>query len=348
MSETNHPHRHRRARWFRAPGLRALGLGAALLALAGCTPGAQVPISQEQTERELVLVQRPDATSQALGHAYRDMLVDAGVSARLAEPAADPVAEVLAGRADVAVAGSSELLAALGEVPGAKDDQDPQNDGDASGASGASGAPGAPGSAAAPGDLDAAAVNTRLHALTPEGFAVLDTAEAERTGTLVVTAATAAGEKLATIDQLGPLCPELDFGMTRTVRATLLPALGLKASCTPQAIVELTDDQARGVLPVISDAVQVQATTLANSGIQDNALVVLQGSASLFAPEALTPVITTDGVGQDAIEAINKLSAALKQEDLQDINRMVSGRDALHPKKAAADWLADESLVSAP
>lgn len=336
MSETNHPHRLRRARGFEAPGLRALGLGAALLALAGCTPNAQVPIAQEQTERELVLVQRPDATSQALGHAYKDMLVDAGVSARLAEPAADPVAEVLAGRADVAVAGSSELLAALGEVPGAKDDGD------------ASGAPESPESPAAPGDLDAAAVNTRLHALTPEGFAVLDTAEAERTGTLVVTAATGAGEKLATIDQLGPLCPELDFGMTRTVRATLLPALGLKASCTPRAIVELTDDQARGVLPVISDAVQVQATTLANSGIQDNALVVLQGSASLFAPEALTPVITTEGVGQDAIKAINKLSAALKQEDLQDINRMVSGRDALHPKKAAADWLADESLVSAP
>jgi hypothetical protein len=336
MSETNHPHRHRRARGFRAPGLRALGLGALLLALAGCTPDAQVPISQKQTERELVLVQRPDATSQALGHAYKDILVDAGVSARLAEPAADPVAEVLAGRADVAVAGSSELLAALGKVPGARDDQDSPDDGDASGAP------------AAPGDLDAATTNTRLHALTPEGFAVLDTAEAERTGTLVVTAATGAGEKLATIDQLGPLCPKLDFGMTRTVRATLLPTLGLKASCTPKAIVELTDDQARGVLPVISDAVQVQATTLANSGIQDNALVVLQGSDSLFAPEPLTPMITTDGVGQDAIEAINKLSAALKQEDLQEINRMVSGRDALDPKKAAADWLADESLVSAP
>lgn len=348
MSETNHPHSHRRARGFRAPGLRALGLCALLLALAGCTPDAQVPISQKQTERELVFVQRPDATSQALGHAYKDILVDAGVSARLAEPAADPVAEVLAGRADVAVAGSSELLAALGNVPGARDDQDSPDDGDASSAPGVPGAPDALGAPAAPGDLDAAATNTRLHALTPEGFAVLDTAEAERTGTLVVTAATGAGEKLATIDQLGPLCPKLDFGMTRTVRATLLPALGLKASCTPKAIVELTDDQARGVLPVISDAVQVQATTLANSGIQDNALVVLQGSDSLFAPEPLTPMITTNGVGQDAIEAINKLSAALKQEDLQEINRMVSGRDALDPKKAAADWLADESLVSAP
>ncbi|WP_411731002.1 glycine betaine ABC transporter substrate-binding protein [Paeniglutamicibacter sp.] len=326
-------------------GLRTLGLGALLLALAGCTSVTEVHTSQAQTERELVLVQRPDATSQALGHAYKDILADAGVASRLAPAAADPIAEVLAGRADVAVAGSSELLAALGKLPGA---QGAASESASTPASTPAGAAGASDASAAPGDLDAAATNKQLHALTLKGFAVLDTAEAERTGTLVVTAATSAGQKLAGIDQLGALCPRLEFGISRAARASLVPALASKASCTPKSVAELTDEQARGVLPVISDAVQVQGTTLENSGIPDNALVVLQNAGSLFAPESVTPLITTDGVGQDAIEAINKLSAELKQEDLLELNRMVSGRDALAPQKAAADWLADKSLLTVP
>ena len=322
-------------------GLRTLGLGALLLALAGCTSATEPPTSQAQTERELVLVQRADATSQALGHAYKDILADAGVGSRLAPAAADPIAEVLAGRADVAVAGSSEMLAALGKLPGAQGaaSDSASTPGSAAGDAGASNAP---------GDLDAAATNEQLHALTLKGFAVLDTAEAERTGTLVVTAATSAGQKLTGIDQLGALCPRLEFGISRAAKASLVPALAAKASCTPKSILELTEEQARGVLPVIGDAVQVQGTTLENAGIPDNALVVLQNAGALFAPQAVTPLITTDGVGRDAIEAINKLSAALKQEDLLEINRMVSGRDALDPKKAAADWLADKSLVTVP
>ncbi|MBV1779525.1 hypothetical protein KRR55_10425 [Paeniglutamicibacter sp. ABSL32-1] len=336
MMENNRPRR--------AGGLRVLGLGALLLALAGCTSGTEVPTSQAQTERELLLVQRPDATSQALGHAYKDILADAGVSARLAPPAADPVAEVLAGRADLAVAGSSDLLAALGKLPGAQG----AADGSASTPTEGGGAAGPSDAADGPGDLDAATVTKQLHALKPAGFAVLDTAEAERTGTLVVTAATSAREKLLDIDQLGALCPRLEFGISRAARASLVPALATKASCTPKSVAELTDEQARGVMPVISDAVQVQATTLENAGIPDNALVVLQRAGTLFAPQAVTPLITTDGVGQDAIKAINKLSAALKQEDLLELNRMVSGRDALEAHKAAADWLADKSLVSAP
>lgn len=332
-------------RGCRAAGFRALGLGAALLALAGCTSGTEVHTSQAQTERELVLVQRPDATSQVLGHAYREILADAGVRARLAPPAADPIAEVLAGRADVAVAGSSELLTALAGLPGAR------GAADASGSAGPSAPAGtSPGAAGASGAayLDAADTTRELHSLDLAGFAVLDAAEAQRTGTLVVTAATSAGEKLADIDQLGALCPRLEFGIPGPVRDELVPALASRASCTPRSVTELTDEQARGVMPVISDAVQVQATTLEHAGIPDNALVVLQDSGSLFAPQALTPLVTTTGVGRDAVEAINKLSEALKQEDLLEMNRMVSGRDALEPAKAAADWLAERSLVETP
>ena len=320
---------------IRSTSLRGLlGIGTLLLALAGCTQGPEAGPAQETTTRELVLAQGPDATSQALGHAYRDLLADAGINARLGEAAADPVAEVLAGRADMAVAGSSMLLAALAALPGTTGTKDAEG----------SAAAGSGTEAAAP-RLDAAGTKAALHALKARDFAVLDSADAERTGTLVVTAATSAGEQLVNISQLAALCPQLDFGVVRDERARLLDELSAALSCHPKSVIELSAQQADGVLPVITDAVQVQATTLANAGIPDNALVVLQDSATLFAPESLTPVVTKDGVGQDAVAAINKLSAALKQEDLLDLNRMVSGRDALAPQKAAADWLADKSLL---
>ena len=319
--------------------LGLLGIGALLLSLAACTSGTEVATSQAATTRELVLVQGPDATSQALGHAYRDMLADAGINARLADPATDPVEEVLAGRADFTAAGSSRLLNALGKLPGAP--------GPEASASGASGTESNSGDASvAPGDLDAAQTKRELHALAPGGFAVLESADAERTGTLVLTAATSAGDQLVNSSQLAPLCPQLEFGIASSIKAELTSQLAAELACHPEAVIELSDAQARGVLPVISDEVQVQATTLENAGIPDNALVVLQGAEKLFAPESITPLITTDGVGQDAVKAINKLSSALKQEDLLNLNRMVTGRDALEPGLAAADWLTDKALVA--
>lgn len=334
--------------------LGLLGIGALLLSLAACTSGTEVATSQAATTRELVLVQGPDATSQALGHAYRDMLADAGINARLADPATDPVEEVLAGRADFTAAGSGRLLTALGKLPGAHG-PDASASGTSSDATGQSSASEGTGSgtesksgeaAVDPGDLDAAQTKRELHALALGGFAVLESADAERTGTLVLTAATSAGDQLVNTSELAPLCPQLEFGIAGSAKAELTAQLAAKLACHPEAVIELSDAQARGVLPVISDEVQIQATTLENAGIQDNALVVLQGAEKLFAPASITPLITTDGVGQDAVKAINKLSSALKQEDLLNLNRMVTGRDALEPGMAAADWLTDKALVT--
>lgn len=322
--------------------LRLLGIGTVLLALSACTSGNDVSASQMSTDRELVLVQGPDATSQALGHAYGNILAEAGIEARLAEPAEDPLAAVLAGEADLTVAGSSRLFGALSKLPGAQDSASSIESSAPEAMTGDGATP------AASRDLDTAQTTRKLHELRLTGFAVLDTAEAERTGTLVVTAATSAGNQLVSISDLGPLCPKLDFGIPTTMSVRLTKELGQELSCQPRAVIELSDQKTAGVLPVISDEVQVQASTLSNAGIPDNALVVLQGASTLFAPEAVTPLITTDGVGQDAVDAINKLSGALKQEDILQLNRLVNGRDALTPQRAATDWLIDKALVKAP
>lgn len=317
-----------------AAGLLVLGL-----VLGACTSDSPVHTAQATTERELVLAQGPDATAQALSAAYQQMLSDAGIQTKLADPTKDPIAAVLAGKADVAIGGSSAMLGALSAVPQANATAQTTPNGTAADSS-----PVVPG---APGVLDTGATIKALHALTPKGFAVLDSAAAERTGTLVLTQATSAAGPLVNLAQLGPLCHRLDFGIATKDSAALLALLDQSASCTPQSVTELDDEAASDVLPVIADEVQIQATTVDSAGIPDNALVRLEDTAALFAPQSLTPVITTEGVGQDAIKAINTLSAALKQEDLQDLNRMVTGGDAVDARSAAHDWLTDRSLLVA-
>ncbi len=119
-------------------------------------------------------------------------------------------------------------------------------------------------------------------------------------------------------------------------------------SCKPHHVVQVVPQDESTVGPLITGQVQVLATTSDNAGIPDNGLVVLQDAQTLFEPQTLTPLTTTRQLGQDAIDAINKASAALKQEDLIALNRAVTGRGALSPEQAARDWLREKSLVAKP
>ncbi|MFF5791507.1 glycine betaine ABC transporter substrate-binding protein [Paeniglutamicibacter sp. NPDC012692] len=325
-------------------GLAGLACGALLL--SACTTKPQVQSSQSATVRELVFARTADATSTTLANAYVGMLEAAGIQAKVGEPVADPVAEVLDGKADAVVAGSGDLLAAL-------DKQAPAGSAPATG----SGSPSAPAtgsgspSAPTPGTVpppNAEQVLKALHGMDLGGFALLDSAEATRTGTLVVTAATSAGMNLSTLAQLPALCPELDLGVPKPLSAGLLPVLEDIHACKPHHVVQVVPQDEAPVGPLITGQVQVLATTSDNAGIQDNGLVPVQDAQTLFTPQTLTPLTTTRQIGQDAIDAMNKVSAALKQEDLIALNRAVTGRDALSPEQAARDWLREKSLVAAP
>ncbi|MGL3805087.1 glycine betaine ABC transporter substrate-binding protein [Paeniglutamicibacter sp. R2-26] len=327
------------ARRLGVPALAA-GLACGALLLGGCTSKAPLPSGQSETVRELVFAHTPDATSTTVAHAYVEMLEAAGIRASVGEASADPVAQVLDGKADVVVAGSGDLLAALGgRAPAAT-------------ASAPAPAPASGGAAASatPGSVPPGAdqVLRDLHAMRPDGFAVLDSAEAARTGVLVTTAATSAGKNLSTMAQLPALCPDLDFGVPETLAEGLESVLEDTLGCKPHHLVEVEPRDESTVGPLIGGQVQVLASTLDTAGIPDNGLVPVQDSTSLFVPQTLTPLSTTRQIGQDAIDAMNKVSAALKQEDLVALNRAATGRDPLEPGQAARDWLREKSLVSAP
>lgn len=314
------------------------GLACGALLLSACTSKPQVQSSQSATERELVFAHAADAMSTTLANAYVGMLEAAGVDAKLGEPVADPVAEVLDGKADAVIAGSGDLLAALDKKAPA-------------GSAPTTGTGTTPSGSASPGTVPPANAEQTLkllHAVDLGDFALLDSADAARTGTLVITAATSAGKNLTTLAQLPALCPELDFGVPDSLSVGLVPLLEGVHSCKSRRVVPVVPKDDSTVGPLITGQVEVLATTSDNAGIPDNGLVPLQDAQTLFEPQTLTPLTTTRQIGQDAIDAMNKVSAALKQEDLIALNRAVTGRGAQDPKQAATDWLREKSLIAKP
>lgn len=337
--------RGQHARRTMAPGMAAamVALSCGALLLAGCTAKPQVQASQSATERQLVFAHAEDATSMALAGVYVGMLDAAGIKAVVGNPVPDPVAEVLAGKADVAIAGTGDLLTALQKIPGNEPSPAPT-----SAVPGAPGGQGTGSTGAGNKPLTADQTLEALRELKLGDYALLDPAEAHRTGTLVTTAATSAGKDLNALAQLPALCPELVFGVPDALNAGLLPELQESYNCIPARVLPVEPTSKAPMSALIGNQVQVLATTAENAGISDNGLVTINDAQQLFPPQVLTPLITTREIGQDAIDAINKVSGTLKQVDLIGLNRTVTGSDALAPDKAAADWLIDKSLVAKP
>lgn len=328
------------------------GLVGGILLFTGCTSEPQLESLPSTTKGELVFAHTPDVPSQALAGVYVEMLESAGVDARLGEPVADPVAAVLDGKADAVIAGSGDLLGALDQealTGSAASAAAPSTSAAPSGSASDSGS-GTPSDSPAEAELALSAEQKleRLHALEVDGFVVLDSADAARTGTLVTTAATSAGKGFNALAQLTGLCPELDFGIPDALSDGLLSGLEEVYACTPGRVVTIVPQDDSPVEPLITDQVQVLATTSDNAGIPDNGLVVLQDGQSLFERQTVTPLLATGQLGQDAIDAINKVSETLKQEDLVTLYRAVTGRDALSWQDAAVDWLREKSLVAKP
>ena len=314
-----------------------MALGLATIVLTGCTAKPQVQATQSETERQLVLAHTEDATSIAVATLYQQMLASVGVKAKLGEASANPVAEVLARKADIVVAGSTDLLDELRKTP-ANNQVSPS-------------ASPTPDSAAnsktsgAQGSLTADQTMTELTALDLGEFALLDSTQAQRNGVLVTTASTSAAKNLNNLAQLPQHCPELEFGVSKTLLPGLVSELEATHTCVPKSMVPVESPDKSPVHELITNRVQVLGTTEETAAIVDNGLVILQDSEKLFDPQTLLPLITTNELGQDAIDAINKLSQALKQDDLIALNRAVTGRDALPAETVATDWLLERNLI---
>lgn len=306
----------------------------ATLLTAACTGPSPVQVSQPTTERQLEVVSGESATERSLAHILAGALKHAGVEARVSAAAANPADEVIKGAADATMIGSTDLLTEL-RAAGSSVLESPGSE------TGAAADP-------APTGLTAQQTLDRLRALQLKDLAVLPSAAADDRTVLTVSAATAERFGLRSLNDLGVSCPELAFGAPGEIVMSGAPkALADDYSCAPASLIALDPLDGSLLNALLTDRIQVALLDSGAASIPDNALVRLEDPKSIFPAQQLTPLLTTKDLGQDAIDAINQLTRKLDQEQLIDLNRTVSGPDALDPKTAADYWLVDHGLGGA-
>lgn len=176
------------------------------------------------------------------------------------------------------------------------------------------------------------------------GIAVLEPAEAQDKNGIVVRKDTADALGLTKISDLAahtdlvfggpPECPEREFCM-----------IGLE-SVYGLSFADFKPLDVGGALTVAAleeDAIQVGLLFTSDGVIAAKGFVLLEDDKGLQPAENLTPVIRQDIVdayGDDLVNALNGVSAALTTAELSEMNRRI-GIDGDDPEQVAADWIAD-------
>ncbi|GAA4376907.1 glycine betaine ABC transporter substrate-binding protein [Paeniglutamicibacter cryotolerans] len=312
------------------------GALAAALLTTSCTGPSPVQVSQSSTERQLEISSGETATEQGLAHILVGALKHAGIDARFHGTAAEPGRTVIDGGADAALLGSTGLLHLLTDAGDAV--LEPQATPGGSSA--------APDTAGVADGLSAAQTMDKLRAMALKDLAVLPPAAADDREVLAVTAATAERYGLRSLNDIGRFCPELAFGAPASfvLAGTGAKDLAGDYGCTPESLRALEPADDALLIGLLDDRVQAALLDAGDASIPDNALVPLDDPKMLFPAQQFTPLVTTRDLGQDAIDTINAVTRKLDQEQLVEINRAVSGPDALDPKTAADYWLADHGF----
>lgn len=191
-------------------------------------------------------------------------------------------------------------------------------------------------------------IKDALPAALPTGLGVLEPAPAESKDAMVVTKATAEKYKLTSIEDMGPVCKDLVLGANPEFAEREYGLKGLKENygCEPKSFEPINDGGGPAtVKALITDKIQVADIYTTTPSIEDNDLVVLEDPKNNFIAQQVLPLVSSDSVGKEAADVLNKVSAALTTEDLIDLNRQVSGDEKRNAADAAADWLKEKGFA---
>lgn len=357
----------------RAP-LRALAATALALVLAGCTtpdlpggPGA--PDGEATGPVTVVAGTRPE--EQLLARVAARHLQNQGLEATVGDPSTVPWAT--GGEQQVAVVDSLAMAAEVtpdtlaGPVPTPAPSPSPATGSPASGAT-----PGASPTDTAASPTDPAPASPTGHPTAtgsptplPDGAPAADAAGTtamvadhlpagtevigESAGTLrlqaVTTAATAGLYSMEEIEDLNGLCDRMVF-TPRGVAALQAERLEVLAGCEP------AEWAAPGEQGPAADLVAGRADVALLYGtepaIADHALVPLGDPRRILPEGRVLLVADPEAVSGDAVGALREVAAALDGEQLAELQRLVTGPDALPPEQAAQYWLVTAGLEQDP
>jgi osmoprotectant transport system substrate-binding protein len=185
-------------------------------------------------------------------------------------------------------------------------------------------------------------VYDELVAALPDTLTVLDKAPAEDKDAVVVTKATADKYSLTSIGDLKDVAKDLVLGGPPEwkTRETGIPGLKAKYGVVFKDFREL---DAGGKLT--HDALengQIDAGNIFSTDptVASGQLVALEDAEALFAAQNVVPLVRTAALTDDLKTTLNKVSAALTQDELLGLVKSVVV-DKKDPEDVAADWVGE-------
>lgn len=192
--------------------------------------------------------------------------------------------------------------------------------------------------------VDQTAAVAAATAVLPDGAAVASTAVKDRRPVLLATKAVASGKELATVSQAASACSTLSIATPEDWDQgwgkVWLTGLGCEPQGTthPATTVDVTQDLLLGT-------VQLGIAESTDPGIFDLGLVALEDQGKALGADPVVAVVRKQAVGQDAIDIVNKVTAAAQGEDWTELRRVV---DPLAEDQRGTDvgrWLVARGVL---
>lgn len=276
-----------------------------LLAVSSCTADPD-PEPQPTAEQELRLATENTGMYRALGAVYAAELEEQGYRVSVLEPVNNPVAQLLDGHADLAIGSGTEYLQTLSDDPGATTDE----------------------------VLSREEIASLLVKSEETEFAAVEISPGDMGQLLVMSAAQMTLTEVSNLQELLNACADLEFAALPAAQSALKNALE-QAQCEPTQVLT---DQATDPAELLRRG-EVQAAVLSGTRalINDEGFVPVPDSAALFPSEPVLGFLAAQSEPQ-VLNTVAEVTAALNNETLTAVNRLVEDPDPAAPEDVARHW----------
>jgi osmoprotectant transport system substrate-binding protein len=190
-----------------------------------------------------------------------------------------------------------------------------------------------------------AEVHDALAKAVPDTLRVLDAADASDQNSWTVTEAFAKKYNLTDIASLKNVTEPITVGGNSELQTRPYGPKALKEKYGIDIAGFTPVEDSGGPLTVkalVDGDIQLANIFTADPNIKSNHLVALKDPDHLFFPDNIVPVVSKK-VDDKAVGILNKISGALSEADLVELNSQ-SANDHKQPEAIASDWLKEKNL----
>ncbi len=166
---------------------------------------------------------------------------------------------------------------------------------------------------------------------------------------LLITSITATsyevdGTEDSDLEALAESCRELTIGVIAELPEAG-PLLESTYGCLPEEIRTGAEDELLELL--ITAEIDAALLTTSHPGTQEHALIPIADARRAFPQDQYAPVAASR-IAEQVPDVVTEISAALDDEALLTLRRLIYGEEGLGPEDAAIYWLVEEGLLAEP